>query len=133
MRWNPAPPSERLPVVRPSTPAESAAGSEPAADLREHLPALRIALLQQRRFRIEQLASLRVASPPDQVQEEVTETLRRGARIALTGIEAALQRMDRGTYGRCVTCDAPITVERLEILPAVALCMTCQRAEDTAG
>ncbi len=131
MGWNPAPPPERLPGVRPSTPAGSAAGSDPAADLREHLPALRTALLQQRRFRIEQLATLRAATPPDRVQEEVTETLRRGARIALTGIEAALDRMDRGTYGRCVRCDAAVAVERLEILPAVAHCMTCQRAADT--
>jgi RNA polymerase-binding transcription factor DksA len=38
--------------------------------------------------------------------------------------------MDRGHYGRCTHCDATIPLERLEILPAVALCMTCQRAED---
>lgn len=41
--------------------------------------------------------------------------------------------MDRGTYGRCVRCGAAVAVERLEILPAVALCMTCQRAEDTTA
>ena len=84
-------------------------------------------MLQQRRFRIEQLADLRAASPDDPAQEEVVETLRRGARIALGGIEAALARIDRGAYGTCVLCGAPIPVERLEILPAVDLCMTCQR------
>jgi RNA polymerase-binding transcription factor DksA len=83
-------------------------------------------LVQQRRFRIEQLADLRAASPDDPAQEEVVETLRRGARIALAGIEAALARIDRGTYGTCVRCAAPVPVERLEILPAVDLCMTCQ-------
>jgi len=117
----------RLQSVRSSSPAESAAQPGPGQDLNRHLPALRSALLQQRRFRIEQLADLRTASPHDPAQEEVVETLRRGARIALAGIEAALARIDRGAYGTCVQCAAPIPVERLEILPAVDLCMTCQR------
>lgn len=117
--------------MRSPTPAESAPGSDPTADLRNHLPALRTALLQQRRFRIDQLSALRTAPPAAPAQEEVTETLRRGAQVALAGIEAALHRMDRGHYGSCVRCTAAIPLERLEILPAVALCMTCQRAEDT--
>ena len=87
---------------------------------------MRSALLQQRRFRISQLADLGKESPDDAAQEEVNATLRRGARIALAGIEAALGRMDRGAYGTCIHCEAPIPVERLEILPAVDLCMTCQ-------
>jgi RNA polymerase-binding transcription factor DksA len=116
--------------VRSPTPAESTPGSDPAADLREHLPALRTALIQQRRVRTEQLSALRTAVPAAPAQEEVVETLRRGARIALAGIEAALLRMNHGTYGSCVRCAAPIPLERLEILPAVALCMTCQRAQD---
>jgi len=116
----------RLQSVRSSSPAESAAQPGPDQDLGRHLLALRSALLQQRRFRIEQLADLGKASPDDAAQEEVHATLRRGARIALAGIEAALARMDRGGYGTCVECAAPIPVERLEILPAVARCMTCQ-------
>ena len=113
--------------MRSSSPAESAAQPGPGQVLNRHLPALRSALLQQRRFRIEQLADLRTASPDDPAQEEVVETLRRGARVALRGIEAALARIDRGAYGTCVQCGAPIPVERLEILPAADLCMTCQR------
>jgi DnaK suppressor protein len=116
--------------VRSSPPAASAAGPDPAAELSDHLPALRVALLQQRRFRAEQLADLRAAVPADPAQEEVVETLRRGAGIALAGIDAALDRMDRGRYGACVRCGTPIPLERLEILPAVALCMTCQHVED---
>ena len=112
--------------MRSSTPAESAAQPGPDQDLDRHRPALRSALLQQRRFRIAQLADLRRASPDDPAHEEVVETLRRGARVALAGIEAALARMDFGAYGTCVQCAAPIPVERLEILPAVDLCMTCQ-------
>jgi RNA polymerase-binding transcription factor DksA len=36
--------------------------------------------------------------------------------------------MDEGRYGRCVTCDAEIGAERLEILPQTAYCMACQRS-----
>ena len=112
--------------MRSPIPAESAAQPGRGADLGQHLSALRTALLQQRRFRREQLADLRVTAPGDPAQEEVAETLRRGARVALAGIEAALERMERGRYGACVECGAPIPLERLEILPAVALCTTCQ-------
>jgi DnaK suppressor protein len=115
--------SGRLQSVRPSIPAESAA--QPGPDLDHHLPALRSALLQQRRFRIEQLADLRRSAPGDPAKEEVAQALRRGAEVALAGIEAALERMEHGRYGACVRCAAPIPVERLEILPAVDLCMTC--------
>jgi len=47
-------------------------------------------------------------------------------RETLLLIEEALQRMDEGTYGLCLQSGMPIPVERLEILPAVDLCMTCQ-------
>ena len=119
---------KRLHHMRPSIPAEPAASSEPVADPRGHLPALRIALLQQRRFRMEQLADLRCVVPVDQVQEEVTEALRHGARIALAGIDTALLRMDQGTYGSCVRCDARIPIERLEILPHTRFCAPCRSA-----
>ena len=133
MRWNLSGGPPRLTDVRSSSPAESAADPDRPPDLREHLPALRAALVQQRRFRREQLIELRYRVPADPAQEEVAETLRRGAAMALIGIEAALDRMGRGRYGDCVTCGTPIQVERLEILPAVALCMACQRSQDAVS
>ena len=107
----------------PSAPAPS------PADLARHLPALRAALLEQRRFRADQLNQLQAEVPTDDAREEVTLTLRRAARVALADIDAALARMREGRYGRCVHCDTTIPLERLEILPAVALCMSCQRPE----
>jgi RNA polymerase-binding transcription factor DksA len=35
--------------------------------------------------------------------------------------------MERGTYGRCTICGTAITIERLEILPQTARCITCER------
>ena len=43
----------------------------------------------------------------------------------LGGVENALRRLDTGSYGRCSTCESPIVAERLEALPAAALCRHC--------
>ena len=48
----------------------------------------------------------------------------------LAVIDAALVRLDDGTYGRCVRCGRPIAPERLEAIPWAAFCIDCQR---TAG
>ncbi|MCC6313071.1 MAG: TraR/DksA C4-type zinc finger protein [Thermomicrobiales bacterium] len=44
----------------------------------------------------------------------------------LTQIDAALERMDEGTYGICQRCGKPIAKERLEAFPYVAHCIDCQ-------
>lgn len=44
----------------------------------------------------------------------------------LTQTEAALGRMDEGTFGICQRCGQPIGTERLEAFPYVAYCITCQ-------
>jgi DnaK suppressor protein len=40
-------------------------------------------------------------------------------------IDQALERLDTGTYSRCVTCGTPIPAERLEAVPWAALCVPC--------
>ncbi|GAC1546550.1 MAG: hypothetical protein NVS3B12_35010 [Acidimicrobiales bacterium] len=44
--------------------------------------------------------------------------------------DAALGRLARGTYGRCATCDTPLTDERLAAVPTAQDCIGCaaQRA-----
>src|SRR6266567_2889779 len=41
----------------------------------------------------------------------------------LTEVEAALKRIEDGTYGRCVVCGQPIPEKRLEAIPWAALCV----------
>ena len=50
------------------------------------------------------------------------------ARRTFEAAEAALAQADSGEYGRCVKCGGPIGAERLEALPGVAMCVTCQAA-----
>ena len=45
----------------------------------------------------------------------------------LAAVEAALRRLDEGTYGTCVSCGQPIARERLEALPWASHCIGCQR------
>jgi DnaK suppressor protein len=49
------------------------------------------------------------------------------ARRQLEDTEAALQRLETGTFGRCENCQLAISVERLEALPAARYCMPCQQ------
>jgi DnaK suppressor protein len=43
---------------------------------------------------------------------------------------AALRRIQRGSYGICLDCHAPISPARLAALPSAALCIQCQQAVD---
>ncbi|MBW1920636.1 MAG: hypothetical protein DRH11_07070 [Deltaproteobacteria bacterium] len=44
----------------------------------------------------------------------------------LQQIEQALQRIERGEYGRCVDCGRWITPARLEVMPYAVRCRRCQ-------
>lgn len=45
-------------------------------------------------------------------------------------IEAALRRIEKGTYGLCLQCGKRIPQERLEAIPASVLCIECKRANE---
>jgi DnaK suppressor protein len=54
--------------------------------------------------------------------------------VELSAIHAALTRMDRGSYGRCLSCGTHIPIERLRAEPTASLCRVCQgRAEEGFG
>jgi len=40
-------------------------------------------------------------------------------------IDQALERLDMGTYGRCVACGGVIPPDRLQAVPWAALCVPC--------
>jgi len=41
-------------------------------------------------------------------------------------VEAALHRLDNGTYGDCSDCGEPIPLQRLQVQPATQRCAPCQ-------
>jgi len=58
---------------------------------------------------------------------EIDYTLGENSEEVLSQIDAALRRVEDGTYGTCVNCGREIAPERLEATPWAALCIDCKR------
>jgi RNA polymerase-binding transcription factor len=109
----------------------------PAASALTHaqLVSLRHLLEQQRSFRCDQLDQLHrfdLLRERTDTDREINESLVTGARAALREVLQALRRMDEGSYGSCRLCGDPLPIERLEVLPQVTVCMSCQRTAEVA-
>lgn len=66
-------------------------------------------------------------SASDTFQRELDGGLEENAGRLLGEIEAALERMEHGTYGTCVECGREIDAERLEAVPYATLCIDDKR------
>jgi DnaK suppressor protein len=64
------------------------------------------------------------------VDREIDYTLEETDGRLLAAIDAALARIESGTYGICVNCGAQIASERLEAMPWATLCIDCKRKEE---
>lgn len=71
-------------------------------------------------------ASGPAAGLPAKEALRITARMIAAERFLLREIEAALIRLDQGSYGRCEECGAAIAQERLEILPYTRYCVSCQ-------
>ena len=58
---------------------------------------------------------------------EIDYTLGENSQTVLGEIDAALARIEDGTYGTCTNCGNEIPVERLEAYPWASLCIDCAR------
>jgi RNA polymerase-binding transcription factor DksA len=45
-------------------------------------------------------------------------------------IEEALERIEEGIYGNCVSCDGKINIDRLKAVPYTRLCIECARESE---
>lgn len=71
------------------------------------------------------------AAAASQVFEQQRDLALRGRAIQhLAQVDAALARLDNGTFGRCARCGRDIAAARLEALPWAAHCIECQTALD---
>jgi RNA polymerase-binding protein DksA len=57
------------------------------------------------------------------LDREIDYTLEENSGHVLTEIDAALKRIEDGTYGICTVCGKEIAPERLEAYPWASLCM----------
>jgi DnaK suppressor protein len=60
-------------------------------------------------------------------EHALTVALLTAAEAHLAAVDRALERLDRGEYGRCQACGTMIGRERLEALPAAVTCVRCPR------
>lgn len=51
----------------------------------------------------------------------------------LDQVDAALQRIEEGTYGRCIDCDKEIPAKRLEAIPYALRCVACEEKRERAS
>jgi len=51
----------------------------------------------------------------------------------LNSVDAALKRISEGTFGLCLNCEQEINAKRLEAIPWVRYCITCQELIDGAN
>ena len=73
----------------------------------------------------------------DRVQEEAAEValtaLDEQGRRQMVAIQAALARIDAGTYGICETCGETISTARVSAMPTARLCISCQERLEHQG
>ncbi len=101
---------------------------------------VRVALLAEREQVLAELAGIEVEGPGQMTygsqaaaathvfEQQRDLALRERNEQHLAAVDAALARLEAGTYGRCESCAKPIAPERLEALPSAALCIDCQRS-----
>ena len=66
------------------------------------------------------------------IQEDIEFALIQMKAETLNKIDAALRRLDEGTYGDCFECGDEISEARLRALPFAVRCKDCEEARETA-
>jgi DnaK suppressor protein len=69
----------------------------------------------------------------DNFEQEFTLSLVESEEGTLGRIESALERIDDGTFGRCVQCDGVIPKARLNAIPYTAVCIKCAEAQENGA
>lgn len=66
-------------------------------------------------------------------EDEVLDKLGQNSRAEIVLIDAALARIEAGTYGICGQCGAEIAEKRLDVLPFTPLCAPCAQGKEKGG
>jgi DnaK suppressor protein len=67
----------------------------------------------------------------DNFEQEFTLGLMEPEEDTLSSIEAALERINGGAYGRCVQCEGVIPKARLNAIPYTPVCIRCAEAQES--
>ncbi|MFZ5571010.1 MAG: TraR/DksA C4-type zinc finger protein [Thermodesulfobacteriota bacterium] len=111
-------------------------GPETRQQLQQILVNLRQQILANRRYL--DSAWLKLNEPEKELEEYARKLTMAQKIVMLEGIdqkrfhliEAALEKMDAGEYGRCEDCGQPIAVKRLQALPWALCCVECASEQE---
>lgn len=66
----------------------------------------------------------------DAFEQELTLSLMENEEEAITEIDGALKRLEKGVFGQCEECGAEILKERLKAIPYARYCVDCARKRE---
>ena len=69
-------------------------------------------------------------SASSEVNLQFTGRLREREQGLLAKIDAALEKIEQGEYGACVSCGEEIGVKRLQARPVAELCIDCKSEQE---
>lgn len=96
--------------------AQRSASPLPASDLAE----FRRRLDEARQFHLS-----RLELGDDLGSDDIAMAMARRSEASLTAVEAALERIEAGSYGACEVCGGTISAERLDAVPHTGVCVRC--------
>jgi DnaK suppressor protein len=67
----------------------------------------------------------------DNFEQEFTLSLMETEEDMLGRVEAALERIGDGSFGRCLQCDGTIAKARLNAIPFTPVCIKCAEAQES--
>jgi DnaK suppressor protein len=112
---------------------------EPLEAFRRRLLGRRLDVLRRREHALSDEREIDAAREPDWEDAAalasaaaLLDRLGETERAAIGRIDAALARMELGTYGECAVCHGPIEIERLEAVPETDRCGGCASFRDRA-
>ena len=125
-------PVEAMEASKPVKPAKPVVDTEWQLQIREMMVRHRQELLSVVESTQAQMADKQgdLADVSDRASEGFEDELAVGLMAIeaakLDDIEAAIQRIDDGSYGLCITCGKAVPRKRLEVLPFARRCLTCE-------
>ena len=95
--------------------------------LEQRLAALRVRLASLRSDAIQPHSDDSSERAQERENDEVVDAIGNETTISIRAIQAALERIENGTYGTCDGCGEAIGEARLKAMPEAASCLNCAR------
>ena len=100
-------------------------------ELKEHLLLIKEEILNQGHLASNEDLCIQAEDLPDEadlatnvINQQTSFHLREREILKLRAIDKALDKIERGVYGRCEECEEPIGIKRLKSQPFTDLCIT---------